>query len=72
MSGQDRDDFQGNVHEWVEEHQRKLSQAYSQARWNLEQAAEAHKKVRKAKILYSQVNWCMLGIGSRHGTYFHH
>lgn len=42
--GQDRDDFQGSVHEWVEEHQRRLGQAYSQARKNLEQAAEARKR----------------------------
>lgn len=42
--GQDRDDFQGNVHEWVEEHQRRMGQAYSQARKNLGQAAEARKR----------------------------
>ncbi len=28
--GQERDDFQGNAHEWVEEHQRRLGRAYSQ------------------------------------------
>lgn len=42
--GQDRDDFQGNVHEWVEKHQRRMGHAYSQARKNLEQAAEVCKR----------------------------
>lgn len=42
--GQDRDDFQGNVDEWIEEDQRRLGCAYSQARKNLEQAAEAGKR----------------------------
>ncbi len=42
--GQERDDFQGNAHEWVEDHQMRLGYAYSQARKTLEKAAEACKR----------------------------
>uniref|UniRef100_A0A3B3HMB5 Integrase catalytic domain-containing protein n=1 Tax=Oryzias latipes TaxID=8090 RepID=A0A3B3HMB5_ORYLA len=41
--GQDREDFEGDEHAWVVEHQERLRWAYQQAGQNLDQAAEARR-----------------------------
>lgn len=60
--GQDRDYFQGDVHEWIEEYQRRLGHAYSQARNTCLIAGVWGPQWVKTD--YSQANWCILGTHS--------
>lgn len=66
--GQDRENFQGSVHEWIEEHQRRLGRAYSHAGKTLELKRLKLRKGRQDRrwvsTHYSPVSWCMLGIVS--------